>query len=73
VISYDGQHDPNNAYCGISGSAPVNQPCLLWQANYGNFRAAYGCDLSKTKPEWQQTENMCYWYQHGLVSAARGC
>jgi hypothetical protein len=74
LISYDPNSDPNNAACRITGgAAPEDLPCLLWQANYGHFQVAYGCDPSKTKPVWQQTEQFCYWNKHGGVSAAHGC
>lgn len=71
--------DDNNgrtlhASCGLRGDSQYvnNMPCYIFDANYGNYQLAYGCEASKQMPAYQQTENFCYWSTHSEVSIVLG-
>jgi hypothetical protein len=63
--SVDCQYYPEDRYNGDP------RPCFLWQANYGSYTLAWGCDATQKKPTYQQTETFCYWYNYGEVSGRR--
>lgn len=44
----------------VGGVYPTTGSCWLWKLQYGNYQVASGCEPSKIKPVFQQTETLCF-------------
>jgi hypothetical protein len=44
----------------VPGAYPSQGSCWLWKVQYGSYQVSSGCEPSKAKPVYQQTENLCF-------------